>query len=348
MKQIKVTKKLKRVLVLLLAVLFVFPFAACEIPEDLPSIDIPIDKLEPVLDSDEIDETAKEWDDFFNRDKEGGEEESDDDEEIKIPKLKGVKNILLCGVDSREDDFTGRTDTMILISINNDTKKVVMTSMLRDIYVEIPGYGGNRLNAANVFGGTDLLKETIDANFGIKVDNTVTVNFFTVRDVVDHVGGIELYLTADEIAIMNGYLVSQNENFGYPAGTDLMEEKTGTYTVNGNQALAYARIRYIGTDFARTERQRTIIKAVVSKVKGSGLAGVAGFTAAFKDRIESDLSLMDILSFLYTVSDLSDFEVETFTIPMEGSWESVSIDGMSVLDIDFKANAEAWSKLVTE
>ncbi len=348
MKQIKVTKKLKRVLVLLLAVLFVFPFAACEIPEDLPSIDIPIDKLEPVLDSDEIDETAKEWDDFFNRDKEGGEEESDDDEEIKIPKLKGVKNILLCGVDSREDDFTGRTDTMILISINNDTKKVVMTSMLRDIYVEIPGYGGNRLNAANVFGGTDLLKETIDANFGIKVDNTVTVNFFTVRDVVDHVGGIELYLTADEIAIMNGYLVSQNENFGYPAGTDLMEEKTGTYTVNGNQALAYARIRYIGTDFARTERQRTIIKAVVSKVKGSGLAGVAGFTAAFKDRIESDLSLMDILSFLYTVSDLSDFEVETFTIPMEGSWESVSIDGMSVLDIDFKANVEAWSKLVTE
>ncbi len=348
MKQIKVTKKLKRVLVLLLAVLFVFPFAACEISEDLPSIDIPIDKLEPVLDSDEIDETAKEWDDFFNRDKEGGEEESDEDEEIKIQELKGVKNILLCGVDSREDDFTGRTDTMILISINNDTKKVVMTSMLRDIYVEIPGYGGNRLNAANVFGGTDLLKETIDANFGIKVDNTVTVNFFTVRDVVDHVGGIELYLTADEIAIMNGYLVSQNENFGYPAGTDLMEEKTGTYTVNGNQALAYARIRYIGTDFARTERQRTIIKAVISKVKGSGITGVAGFTAAFKDRIESDLSLMDILSFLYTVSDLSDFEVETFTIPMEGSWESVSIDGMSVLDIDFKANAEAWSKLVTK
>ena len=357
MKDSIVSRKIKKIGAVLTILAFGFTVQACEIPKD---IDIPLDKFEKVLDSDEIDETAREWDEFFHRDDEGedaddtkpqdseeiGNAENEDPADLK--ELKNVKTILLCGVDSRKDNFDGRTDTMILISINNDTKKVLMTSVLRDIYAEIPGYGSNRMNAANVFGGMDLLKETVKQNFDINVDNTVVVNFFTVRDAVDSVGGIELELTADEIAIMNGYLVSQNENFGNEPGTDIMEEKTGTYLVNGNQALAYARIRYIGTDFQRTERQRTVIKAVVSKIKAGGLKTAAKFTSEFTDKVKSDMSILDVLSFLFTLSDLSDFKVSTFTIPMDGSWQSVNIDGMSVLEIDFKENADEWYRLVTE
>lgn len=255
-------------------------------------------------------------------------------------------NILLIGVDSRENSFSGRSDSMILFSINKATKKITMTSFLRDIYVSIPGYQSNRLNAAHAFGGTKLLTETIKANFGIQVDRCVTINFYLVMDAVDAVGGIDLELTAAELKVMNNYIRDHNRLLGNPAETDVMPEADGTYHVNGNQALAYARVRYVGSDFARTGRQRTVIMKCLEKLKGEGLGELNRLAERFLPRVRTDLTEGDCASLLLMMLGISDYEFRSMAIPVDGTWQSASIRGMSVLTIDFEANTKAWHHLV--
>ena len=125
-----------------------------------------------------------------------------------------IYNVMLVGVDTRENEFAGRSDAMILISFSKETGRIVMTSFLRDIYVDIPDNGHNRLNAAHVFGGTDLLKETILKNFGIKIDNTIVVNFYLVKDFVDAVGGIDAELISVGFLGVSRMAVAQRPEIG--------------------------------------------------------------------------------------------------------------------------------------
>ncbi len=333
----KKNKSLKKIFAVLVAGIFAGCLLACSAPS-----------FDTVLDIDKIEENRSDWDEILNREDSGSSISDKESDEIILGDTDNLLKFLLIGVDSREDDFSGRSDTMLLVTINKETKKVILTSILRDIYVEIPGHGSNRLNAANVYGSSELLKETVSHNFGINVDSSVTFNFCSVRDIVDYFGGIDLELTADEIEIMNGYIVSQNDNFGYAPGTDIMSETDGIHHVNGNQTLAYCRIRYIGTDFMRTERQRTVIRKCMEKLKEGGLRGMAEFVSTNYGKVKSDLSVEDAISLLSAVTDLSDYSVSTFTIPMDGTWENATIDEMAVLSIDFKKNAEEWYKRVTE
>ena len=170
-------------------------------------------------------------------------------------KEDGVVNVLLIGNDSRENGEDGRSDAMILLSVSNKTKKIYMTSLLRDMYVDIPGHDGNRLNAAYSFGGAELLMETIEQNLDITVNRYVLVNFEAFASLVDAVGGIELELTSEEIEYVNGYLVEYNILTDRPQGTDNMDTSvSGLVHLNGPQALAYSRNRYLGTDFGRTDQ----------------------------------------------------------------------------------------------
>lgn len=252
-------------------------------------------------------------------------------------------NVLLIGVDSRSESMSGRSDCMILVSIDKSSKKVLMTSFLRDIYCSIPGRGNNRLNAAYAFGGTGLLKDTIKANFGITVDRCVVVNFYIVMDLVDAVGGIDLDMTADEIRVANGYIRSHNQMLGNPKETDVLsEDQAGTIHVNGNQALGYARNRYVGTDFARTERQRIVIGKCLEKIKKMGLGEISGLAEKFLPRVRTDLSEGDCATLLLMALNLGDYEMNTMAVPAAGTWNSANINGMSVLTIDFSANAQAW------
>lgn len=253
-------------------------------------------------------------------------------------------NILAIGVDSRSDSYSGRSDAMILISINKKSKKVVMTSFLRDTYVSIPGYGSNRLNAAYAFGGEYLLTETFKANFGIEVDRCVTVNFYIVMDLVDAVGGVDIELTADVISVMNGYIGEMDRLLKEPEDTDKLEETLSGTSVhlNGKQALAYARVRYVGTDFARTGRQREIIMLCLEKIKKMSLAELDELAEEFLPRIRTDLTEGDCASLLLMALSISDYEFESFYIPMDGTWNSANIRGMSVLTVDFEANTKAW------
>ena len=157
-------------------------------------------------------------------------------------KEDGVVNVLLIGNDSRLNGDDGRSDAMILISISDKTKTITMTSFLRDMYVDIPGHDGNRLNAAYSYGGAELLMQTIEQNFDIPVHRYALVNFEAFANLVDAVGGIDLDVTNDEVQLINGYLMEYNQLLGRNLDYDWLDASaSGVIHLNGPQALAYSR-----------------------------------------------------------------------------------------------------------
>lgn len=256
-------------------------------------------------------------------------------------------NLLLIGVDTRGTDFGGRSDSMILLSIQKSSKKIVATSLLRDIFVSIPGYGTNRLNAAYARGGMPLLTETIQANFGISVDRCIVVNFSLVMDFLNTMGGVDIEVTDAEIENMNKSIAEQNRLLGLDPSVDQIPAGSGGFMhLNGKQALAYARVRYVGTDFQRTARQRTILESCFNKVRGMGLGELNDLAHEYFPRIRTDLTEGDCAYLLLELLKMSDYEMETMTIPVDGSWNFKTIRGMSVITVDFGMNAEAWAQKV--
>lgn len=256
-------------------------------------------------------------------------------------KEEGVINILLIGNDSRQKGDDGRSDAMILLSISNETKTIHMTSLLRDMYVEIPGYQNNRLNAAYAYGGPELLMETLEVNFDISVNRYVLVNFQAFANLVDVAGGVDLELTNEEVKYINGYLVEYNILEGRPEGTDYLDPAlSGTVHLNGPQALAYCRIRYIGTDFARTERQRKVLSAIISKAPATMLTNPIEMINGILPNLTTNLTEAEVRSLSLKIVKLLTYDIIQGSVPIAGSYSNASIRGMSVLEVDFEKNKE--------
>lgn len=262
---------------------------------------------------------------------------------------KKTFNILLVGVDSRKNTYTGRSDTMIILSINKSSKKVVMTSLLRDSYVAIPGHGYNKLNAAFAKGGTKLLTQTIYDNYHIAIDRTAVINFMFVVDLIDAVGGVEINVKQPELQYLNMYTYDQNwEVFGMK--NNLNKDRIsspGTYNLNGNQALGYARIRYVGSDFGRTERQRIVLGKVMEKAEDMSVSELSDLANEFLPRVRTDLSQTDIASLLTTLLRAKNYEIKSMALPVEGTYASGTVGNMSVLKVNFEANTRAWEEAIS-
>lgn len=245
-----------------------------------------------------------------------------------------VFTILLVGVDSYHDTYTGRSDVQMLISINQKSKKLVICSILRDCYVSIPGHGNNRINAAYGEGGTNLLTQTIKNNFGIPVDRVAVINFKVVTDFVDSVGGVDVDLSPEEVEIIN------NGSSGYLSGA-------GMNHLNGDQALTYARIRKIDSDFSRTKRQRVVMEDALEKVGNMSLSQQSSLMKEFLPRVHSDLTRSEVINLGSLILRLKSFSVESFAIPVDGSWSDMRVSGMDVLDVDYTVNRKAWEDAVS-
>lgn len=254
-------------------------------------------------------------------------------------KQKGVKNILLIGNDSRENAEDGRSDAMILISISSRTKTIHMTSILRDIYVEIPGHEGNRLNAAYAFGGPELLMETLEENFDIPVNRYMLVNFQAFAKVVDAVGGVEIDVTNDEVQYINGYLVEYNQLEGRPEGTDYLDTSlSGKIHLNGPQALAFCRNRFIGSDFARTERQRKVLSAIFEKAPSALLTNAGELVGGLMSNIKTNLKKSELTGLMIQAPSMIAYDMVQTSIPLDGTYSNAKIRGMAVLQVDFETN----------
>jgi len=256
-------------------------------------------------------------------------------------KEDGVINILLIGNDSRDAGKDGRSDAMILLSISKKTQSIVMLSLLRDMYVEIPGYKDNRLNAAYSFGGAELLMETLEQNLGIEVHRYIQVNFQAFAGLVDAVGGVDLELSNEEVQYVNGYLTEYNMLEGRPEGTDYLDSGAyGMLHLNGPQALAYCRIRYIGSDFARTQRQRDVLMAVIKKAPKALLTNAGELLEGLLPNLTTNLTEAECRELSLQVINLARYELAQTRIPIDGSYQNAKIDGKSVLQVDFEKNQE--------
>lgn len=254
-------------------------------------------------------------------------------------KEDGVMNILLIGNDSRENGEDGRSDAMILVSVSPKTKTITMTSLLRDMYVEIPGYGGNRLNAAYAYGGPSLLCETIEQNFGIEVNRYALVNFQAFAGMVDAVGGVDLELTNEEVQWVNAYLNEYNLLEGREITTDYLDTSlSGMIHLNGPQALAYCRNRYIGTDFGRTERQRKVLGAVTKKLPLALATNSSELIDGLFPYLTTNLTQMEVYSVSLKAPRYLGYEMKQLVIPAEGTYSNATIRKMMVLQVDFEAN----------
>lgn len=254
-------------------------------------------------------------------------------------KEEGVTNILLIGNDSRENGEDGRSDAMILLSISNKTKKIYMTSLLRDMYVDIPGHKGNRLNAAYSYGGAELLMETIEQNFDIHISRYVLVNFEAFANLVDAVGGVDLELSSKEVEYVNGYLVEYNILLGRPEGTDYFEDTSGGMVhLNGPQALAYCRNRYIGTDFGRTERQRKVLTEVIHKLPQGMLTNPQELIDGLMPNLTTNLTQAECYQLSLMAPKAVTYDIIQNSIPLEGTYKDATIREMAVLEVDFEAN----------
>ena len=254
-------------------------------------------------------------------------------------KENGVVNILLIGSDSRTEGDDGRSDAMILLSVSSKTRTIHMTSLLRDMYVDIPGRDGNRLNAAYSFGGPELLLETVKQNLGIEVNRYAVVNFQAFANLVDAVNGVDLELTNEEVKWVNAYLNEYNELRGMPMETDYLDTSlSGMIHLNGAQSLAYSRNRFIGTDFGRTERQRKVLSAVMKKLPAALVTNPNGLINGLFPNLTTNLTQTECLRLSLLGGKLLTYDIVQESIPLEGTYSSVTIRGMDVLQVDFDRN----------
>jgi len=230
----------------------------------------------------------------------------------------GYSSYAIFGVDSRSNnlDKDTRSDTIMVASINNETKEVKLASVYRDTYVDVPDHGHTKINHAYAYGGYSLALSTLNTNFDLQLKKYVTVNFYAVTRVIDLLGGIELDITDSELKWLNGYVREINRvNHTQVSGLT----QAGTQVVNGTQALAYSRIRYTsGGDFKRAERQRIVFSKIFEKAKSAGVNKVVQIMNEMLPEISTNIPATELLSLAknllsYQLADTAGFPYEKTT-----------------------------------
>ena len=271
-----------------------------------------------------------------------------------------ILNIMLFGEDSRKaGEEHGRSDTMIMLSIDNRHKKLKLTSFMRDTYVTIPGnnsvgepYGENKLNAAYTLGGPQLTIKTIESNFGINIDRYAVVDFKSFRNIIDILGGVDIELTSEEIDYINWQSYINNQ---VDTRNELADEP-GVVHLNGRQALWYARNRgdeeagFSGDDFDRTSRQRNLLKIVMSDFKNANLTQIVSIVGEVGPMITTNLKKNEITTLVANSLTYLKYDMEEFRVPEDNVWQyGWTSDGQSIVEIiDWEQQRYDLAKFVFE
>ena len=254
--------------------------------------------------------------------------------DIEVMKDKDVSNILLIGQDRREGQGRQRSDSMIICSLNKKTNKIILTSVMRDMYVPIPGYSDNRINAAYQFGGMELLDRVLEESLGVHIDANVEVDFEDFINCMAEVGNIDMQLNEEEAKYLND-----------ANGWNL---QAGYNSLTPEQALAFSRVRYVGhSDWERTDRQRRVIISAFNNVKGLSIPELISLTDRIFPNVTTDMTNSKILGYVYTVVTNKMTTIDSNRLPAEGTYTCETLrKGMEVLVPDLKANAECLKEYI--
>ncbi len=236
-----------------------------------------------------------------------------------------VYNLLLMGIDMQATSGTSRSDSMILLSIDNAHSKLKMTSFMRDSYVYIPEYGEAKLNAACTYGGPQLVCDTIEYNFGVRIDGYVKVGYEILMDLVDGLGGV----TIPEVDSVEAAALAA-EGYDAPIGTDIK--------MNGLQTLHYCRIRKGQDDFHRTERQREVLGILIKKVLRTDPVRLAMLGRKLIAKTECSISRAELFALAFRVVPCLIGGTASGRVPLDGTWYDDMRNSQAVLVVNFEEN----------
>ena len=258
----------------------------------------------------------------------------------------GVVNIAFFGLDRRDPKEPARSDSIMILSVDKNHKKIKMNSIMRDTYVKVKGHGETKINEAYAYGGSELAVRTLNENFDMNIRDFVAVDFYKLENIIDALGGVQINIKSNEIVHLNNYLAEVG-NIEHKKITNVT--KTGNQTLSGMQAVAYSRIRYTeGGDFERTERQRTVLTALFTKIKSGGATQFPSNVSKLLPFIETSMNSMDItkLGTSAFVSGTTSLEQERF--PIDGYCNALTIKGVWYLKADMDATKQQLHKYIYE
>lgn len=248
---------------------------------------------------------------------------ADDEELSKYEEYDKIKNILLLGTDQpTESGEPIRSDTMMLLTIDPINKKLKITSFMRDARVEIDGYGEDKLTHAYAYGGAQLTLKTFNENFGLNIEEFASVDFTTLPKVIDILGGVEINVTPEEFNDVNNVIFEDNRT--YDKSTPYLQEP-GLQTLNGNQALSYARNRTSeGGDYARTQRQRAVMEALFKKGLSTPVTSYPSLLSKVLPFVTTNMTSGDILNLGKNIIGIGTKNLEQARFPLdEYSWGEI-------------------------
>lgn len=297
------------------------------------------------------DEVVEKNEEIFDEDENTGNLKEVDPASIQLDSATEAKtnssviNILICGEEAINDN-RGRTDSIMIATINQKDNRLSITSIMRDTYVKIPGFSDNKINAAYHNGGMKTLVATIKENFGIAVDGYVLVNFDSFQKIIDAIGGIDIELSEEEVRYLNSTnYISDKSNHNLTVGVNHM---------NGNQALGYARVRYVNKDgnvgdFARTLRHRTVMAAIYEKMMKKSTLQLVAMIPKILPMLTTNIKKADIVNYLTAGVKVRDKnpKLRTLNVPVEGCYKITRVGRMSVvLASPLDANVKQMHKFI--
>lgn len=234
-------------------------------------------------------------------------------------KKENISNILLLGIDNQEN----ASDAMMVFSLDKDTNTAKLTSIMRDLSVDLgPNAQKHKINYAYNVGGVEESVKVVNREFDLDINKYVKVSFDGLVDVIDYIGGININITESERKIIGA-------------------SKSGNVTLNGKQALAYSRIRKIDNDYQRTSRQRKVLMAIFNKAKSISVSSYPKALADLSSNVETNLSTFELLDLAKAVMSLSSDDLEGFRIPIDGTSHDSMDKGIYYLEWDRAANKKA-------
>lgn len=266
--------------------------------------------------------------------------------EEKLSKYNdSIINIALFGVDA-VDGGAGRSDSIMIATIDTVNKKLKLTSIMRDSYVAIDGHGNDKINHAYAFGGPQLAIKTLNENFDLNIEDFASVNFETLPKIIDKIGGIELDIDADELKYINSYIANLNNINGT---SEPSIESTGLQHVSGTQALAFCRIRYTsGGDYKRTERHREVLTKILEKIETLPATSYPSLLSDILPMVNTSLDYSKILELGTEVLKLGDSKMELERFPRDEYCEGKLINEIYYLTFDKETTVEQLHNYIFE